>query len=193
MSEVKPRSSSTSSYSCPSVASLPGESCSGAGMDIALDSDDASSPVKKDVRQETDGMTNGGGATNGNVFDIAMEEMNQEEEENDEEDEAGTKEDDAKEEEDADGAKEEDAGETKEEDAEGAKENGDDESKTDEGGEKSSPSSLKTKGAMKEVVRKDFFFFTVGTFLHKLSSKSFVKGSSKFLRQNSNFVVKLSI
>jgi len=120
-------------------------------MDIALDSDDASSPVKKDVRQE-EGMTNGGGATNGNVFDIAMEEMNQEEEENDEEDEAGNKEDEAKEE-DADGAKEEDAegANAKEEDAEGAKENGDDESKTDEGGEKSSPSSLKTKGAMKEV------------------------------------------
>ena len=147
-------------------------------MDIALDSDDASSPVKKDVRQD-DGMTNGGGATNGNVFDIAMEEMNQEEEENDEEEEAGTKEDEAKEE-DADGAKEEDADGAKEEDAEGAKENGDDESKTDEGGEKSSPSSLKTKGAMKEVVRKDFYFFTVGTFLHKLN-RFFISAFFKML------------
>ena len=65
-------------------------------------------------------------------------------------------------------------------DAEGAKENGDDESKTDEGGEKSSPSSLKTKGAMKEVVRKDFYFFTVRTFLHKLN-RFFISAFFKML------------
>lgn len=110
---------------------------------MEMDSD--ALPVTKNAGGEDEPeMTNGGGANGasnggaGNVFDIAMEEMNQEEGENDEE----AKEDGDETKEDADETKEDE----KKEDADETKEDGDEE------GEKSSPSSLKTKAAMKEVV-----------------------------------------